>query len=1000
MPDPDVAPGLALLRVAALSVGQAARLIEDPAQADPFVRTAVQAAVGREVLEAAGDRPRAAQTLTRYLARMGGRATPYGLLAGTAVATVGRERSLRLDERSQHLVRTRIDVAALEDAVAAVLDARPIADWPLRINPLARADGPLLRFARPGDSTADVVTVRITPAIARVRELLAHQVRWGRDLIDELLTWRTELSREQAAGLLSGLVDCGLLERAAGLIAPGVEPAERAVEICAGAGASETADALRALHDDIAGDIPGAVPLRPALSTTWETAWHRAATRVGSFGSVAEQNRYDHQLELATADAVLDTETVHDLVAAVLRVQQVNSADRTEATDPAGWAPEVNLDRFRDVFRARYEDAEVPLLAAADLESGVIQPRGRQLSRLAIDAGITSDRSEEGYARVPQGVLTAYRRFSWSGAAVDIADFPRADALTSRSIAAVLLDDYEGRFRALLVGGVGRSPFALMARFGLGRPALADAMIDQVRAEQERASAASPPAPLYVELAYSPGGRIGNVLLRPQVLPETLALTGTSGGTLALDRLTIRLQGDDFHLRDSETGRPVVVELNTAHNVDFAGLDPVYALLGRLAGGGGAGWHWAGLERLDHLPRITCGSVILSAERWRLRIEQIESVLESREPGAVLREHLGLEPSRRWLGVGSFDHVLPLDLSSARSIRAALARHPAEVQLIELPQLEAPAVTGPDGRHVAEVVIGTGPALRPAPAPPRGDILYCPAAGARWVYARYHCGQASAERVIAEARALVDRLSTSGTADQWFFVRYAADGHHVRLRIRGTTDDARAELLSEMSALGARLAADGIVGRMVLDDYVPEVSRYGGSRTLAVAERLFTASSRQVSDLLATGPSEEIRLFQAVTDLTAWLDLIEPTATQQIAFLARCQSGLGVRFARSGNRHGKLFRTHRAALSAYRQATASDAGVLEAVAELVSVVREQDPAALVRIVGSCLHMHCNRLFAFDAVRLEFLSYELAIRTIREAQARRVSDPVRKPELAS
>ena len=65
-----------------------------------------------------------------------------------------------------------------------------------------------------------------------------------------------------------------------------------------------------------------------------------------------------------------------------------------------------------------------------------------------------------------------------------------------------------------------------------------------------------------------------------------------------------------------------------------------------------------------------------------------------------------------------------------------------------------------------------------------------------------------------------------------------------------------------------------------------------------------------------------------------------------------------------------------------------DPDLLAAVRRLATAVRES-PAGhrLLPVVGSALHMHCNRLFAFDAVRLEFLTYEWAIRKLRERAAR-------------
>ena len=40
------------------------------------------------------------------------------------------------------------------------------------------------------------------------------------------------------------------------------------------------------------------------------------------------------------------------------------------------------------------------------------------------------------------------------------------------------------------------------------------------------------------------------------------------------------------------------------------------------------------------------------------------------------------------------------------------------------------------------------------------------------------------------------------------------------------------------------------------------------------------------------------------------------------------------------------------------------------------------------VLGLVMHMHCNRLFAVDGRRMEYLAYELAARKLREHEARR------------
>ncbi len=344
------------------------------------------------------------------------------------------------------------------------------------------------------------------------------------------------------------------------------------------------------------------------------------------------------------------------------------------------------------------------------------------------------------------------------------------------------------------------------------------------------------------------------------------------------------------------------------------------------------------------------------------------------------------------MGVGDYDHVLPIDLRSARSVGAALAKEAkgpdtASVKIIEMPQLEAPAVRGPSGGHVAEAVIPFSPVHRTPPRPGTGADAFDADRGRAWVYFSYFCGQASADAVVTRAKQLADELHRSGAVTDWFFLRYTDGGYHVRVRMRPIDGAARAHVVAAMDALGGALRAEGLIGRSVMDDYIPEVSRYGGADNLAAAERLFTASSDQVAAFLAARPTEELRLYQAVADAVGWCSALFDSTDEQRAFLRLCQSGTSLSFTKKGNPLGKFHRAHDRALRDHLADAQGDEQVAKALAALSSSVRQTLTGRRGwSVFGSALHLHCNRLFAFDAVRLEYLAYELAERRIHQLQA--------------
>ncbi|GAA2879108.1 thiopeptide-type bacteriocin biosynthesis protein [Nonomuraea rubra] len=958
-------PEFGMLRVALLSVAEAERLVAAGNVEDPLVTTCIRFAASPQLLERASAEERAGNAVLRYVSRMGGRATPYGLFAGTACATVGDERRIELDRRSRHHVRVRVDFGVLDLLVHEAVRESDRRAWPLRRNPTLRRAGDGLRFAQAGGAGADVVTVREVPAITALLEVLGDGVASAEELADALAARMPAASPEALHTFVARLVDGGILHRATGLIGPGTEPAALASAVLGRVGDRARAGAVTALSADVCGDHP----LDPGLGDRLNKGWEAATRDVPALRDLEENRRFQLDLGIATTSASVDRATVDELDGALRRLELM-----FPAADP--------LAGVRETFRGRYGDAEVPLLEALDLENGILPGADRYASRLARMAGVES--SGPGEPPAPSPVqFEALRDWLKEGRPVDLAGYPAAARGSVSAVHAALLDEREGGYRSLLMAGYRRTSTAVLSRFALGDDELTARMRAWVADDD-------PGAPIHAELVYAPGGRVGNQLLRPRLFEEQISLTGAAGGSLRLDRLLVGLDGDTWRLRDRVSGREVIVELSSAHNVLGHGLDPIYRFLAAVVSPGSLAWRWGPFLELPHLPRVTCGRTIVSAERWRLTGGEVEAVLGAAEPDAVLRGALPGLGERRWVGVGESDQLLPVDTWSARSIRACLAAGDS-VTVVELPQVERPAATGPDGRHVSEVVVPLRarrtPLRRPGPV-----AVHDPSAGSSWVYVRYYAGPAAADAVVGRAARAVGGLMDRKVAAGWYFTRDDDRGQHVGIRVRPEGEGRRDTVLAALAGLGRELRAEGLVTRVMSDDHVPEVARFGGPACLARAEELFHADSAAVARFLATSPGEEARLYEAVSTALAWCSLWFGGHEDRHGFLRERQAGLGLSGASPDNRIGRFHREHRAALDAYLAGAVPDPRPLEALGSFREAVQAQRD-----ILGAVLRLHFNRLFRFDAGRLEFLAYELAVRKLRELMAReRCSSPSPSP----
>jgi thiopeptide-type bacteriocin biosynthesis protein len=98
---------------------------------------------------------------------------------------------------------------------------------------------------------------------------------------------------------------------------------------------------------------------------------------------------------------------------------------------------------------------------------------------------------------------------------------------------------------------------------------------------------------------------------------------------------------------------------------------------------------------------------------------------------------------------------------------------------------------------------------------------------------------------------------------RWFFIRYAENGYHFRLRLRDEGPDALATFDAALVALVETVTSHP--ARIARVPYEPEIRRYGGPRALLVNEQLFSIASEIAARLIAlSGPFSNERASNAL----------------------------------------------------------------------------------------------------------------------------------------
>jgi len=969
------------------------------------------------------------RALVKYVARAAGRATPFGLFAGTSVGRIGGATDLVLDARARSVRHSRLDMDYLF-ALAGALTSDPVrrAGFTWKPNSSLYESAGHLRYVESRlageERTHHLVAVESSCALTATLSRAAGGAS-AADLAAALVD--PDVSRAEADEFIADLIDSQILVPELGLVVTGDEPTRALAARLAGGATRDVADALTRADAALAAidaDGLGAAPSR----------YRAIAAELGALPATPEIKRlFQVDLVKRSPDARLGGAVLDELTLGVDLICRL-----------APQAVSSQLATFKDAFRDRYEAREVRLVDALDEESGVGFPAyGSEGSDGApLIQGLPPFPDEPATAvwdTRERWLLDAHGRAVASGAQeIRLGDrdvealahpapppLPDAFAVMARVAAVSPGACATGEFRVRIGGLVGASGAVFLGRFCYADPDVRRLVEDHVRCEE-----ALQPDASFAEIVHLPEGRIGNILLRPSVREYEIEFLGESGAPAArrmpITDLLVSLRGDTLVVRSSRLNRRIIPRLTAAHDYSLRSLG-LYQFLCALQSDGcasRASWSWGPLDSAPFLPRVTHGRLVLSPAIWNLGKEELKRLGE-KSAAARFDAVQALRRGRalpRFVVLAADDNELPLDLDAALSVESFvhLVKGRGEARLEEmLPGPDELCAHGPEGRFVHEIVV---PFVQ-TKAPQRAEVRLKPDAtvsgaglttvprsfppGSEWLYAKLYAGVVTADRVLLDAIApLAEAAVASGAADRWFFIRYADPREHLRVRFHGDPARLREDVLPTLLAIGSSQLAAGRVWRVQLDTYEREIERYGGPAGIELAEQLFCADSDAVVEILRLldpgdeGNDERWRIV--LVGLDTLLSDFGFDLSQKQEIVRRARHAYGVEQREDtvlrhalGDRH-RIFGREIATLLSVQpdedHSLAPGVAVLrrrsERLAPIVAELRARErdgrlSPGVTELAGSVMHMHAIRALRTAAKRHEIVMYELLLRAYLE-----------------
>ncbi|MFG2091824.1 lantibiotic dehydratase [Spirillospora sp. NPDC048824] len=793
---------------------------------------------------------RATSSVARYLLRMTGRATPFGLFAGVAPASFGERLTWRWGDH--HRVVARPSGAWLADVITQLESCRELfLRLQLVANALCSQRGDRLIVPYPprnhdrDRSAAAEVSVRHTTAVQLAVEAARSPIRCD-ELAAKLAAEFPSAPLPSIAGMLTDLVKQHVLITS-------LRPPATVVDVL-----GHVIEQLEAAPVD---DIPQARDqLAQLRQVQGELARHNdtaePATRRRTRTNVASR-----MTDLSTEPAppiALDLHLDSRLVLPRHVAREAEAAASVLAQLTAHPLGTPAWQTYHTRFFERYGIGTlVPVLELVNPDVGLGFPAG-YLGAPSQPRPRVSERDERMMALAQAAVLDGQdevvldERTLEQLAPDETPQWPAHLEMSFHLRAASVTAANDGDF-SLAVTGISRGAATMIGRF-IGTLNRADQA--PVRRAFEKLPTQDADA-LPVQLSFAPlNDSAGNVSRVPELLPYVVSLGEHPGGAstpVPVDDLAVGCDGERLYLASMSLGR--LVEPVVPHALDLrARTLPIARFLAEISRAQTAvvtGFDWGAAGCLPFLPRVRYRHTILSPARWILDAADLPA---EDVPWPQWRAAFQQWSARRRLPravlLAQGDRRLPLNLAD----RGQLALLRASLRAARTAVLEeADAYGWCDGR-AHEVVVQLTTTRAPQARQPigvqvagRGDG-HVPGASA-WLLAKLYGSPDRQSELIA--RHVPALLAAWDEQPSWWFIRYQAPEPHVRLRIALSGASEFGPAAARVGTWAEQLRRVGLLRDVEFATYYPETGRWGGGPLMAAAEAVFGADSLAVTTQLA-----------------------------------------------------------------------------------------------------------------------------------------------------
>ncbi|MDY8137084.1 lantibiotic dehydratase family protein [Aquimarina sp. 2201CG5-10] len=653
-------------------------------------------------------------SVLKYISRMSSRCTPFGLFAGTAVGEFSDETSIALKHKSQNKRHTRLDmnylVALSQDIVKDSSIREQLLFYP---NTSIYKAGHQLRYVEYTYVNSRRVHHIIAVENSEYLQKVIEKAKKGALLLDlaEVLV-DDEITIEDARGFIDELVDSQLLISELEPSVSGPEFLEQIIPVLRKLKNTEsiisTLENAKETLDSIDNKIGNSSKDYIALSEALE--------KLGTGFELKYMFQTDMSINPETN--TIDKEILHKVRKAITLLNKITFSPK-----------ETLVHRFRNGFYERYEDREVPLSMALDVELGVGFKQGQDsgdVSKIIDDVILPIKKQDTDIDTIHWSPIHAIlhkkllKSIEEQSSVIEIKDddfdqfsenWEDLPDTISTMVELVTIDDQE----KIVMSNIGGSSAAnLLGRFCHSDPDIFKYTQEMIDLEKQMN-----PNKILAEIVHLPESRAGNILMRPALREYEIPYLAKSilnpENQLSLDDLVLSARPlGKVKLISKKHKKEVIPHLTNAHNFSSGAL-PIYEFLANMqtqGQRGGVGFNWGPLvNEYKFLPRVEYRGVVLSKATWNISEKEIKQLLQYfDDEDLLLQEMQKIKEKRKipkYVLLIEGDNELLINTDNSTSIKMFLStvKKRTSCTLKEFLHTEEGIVKNNDETHTNQVVL-------------------------------------------------------------------------------------------------------------------------------------------------------------------------------------------------------------------------------------------------------------------------------------------------------